>query len=172
MQRSIPILWGLVIVLLILNLALLYALNQVRLSAVETLDKVEATLDGLANESVVYNIEMNQAVPVKANVPLDQTVEASLDTVIPIDQVVAVPFKTSTGDITRTVPIKTDFPIDITAPVHLSKTIKVETVVQVKMTVPVKIDIARTPLAGYLKQAKLDIANLRSRLALQSGARQ
>jgi hypothetical protein len=170
MQRSIPILWGLVIVLLILNLALLYALNQIRLSAVETLDKVEATLDGLANETVVYDIKMNQAVPVKADVPFDQTMEVPLNTVIPIDQVLTVPFKTPAGDVMLDVPVKTDFPIDITVPVHLNKTINVETVVQLNTTLPVEIDIARTPLAGYLKQAKLDIANLRNRLALQGGA--
>jgi hypothetical protein len=170
MQRSIPILWSLVIVLLILNLALLYALNQVRLSAIETLDKVEATLDGLANEIVVYDIKMNQAVPVKADVPFDQTMEVPLNTVIPIDQTLTVPFKTPAGDVMLDIPVKADFPIDITVLVHFNKTINVETVVQLNTTLPVEIDIARTPLAGYLKQARGDIANLRSRLALQSGA--
>jgi hypothetical protein len=170
MQRSIPILWSLVIILLILNLALLYALNQVRLSAVETLGKVETTLDGLANAIVVYDINMNQAVPVKADIPFNQAMEVPLNTVIPIDQVLTVPFKTPAGDIMLDVPVKTDFPIDIMVPVHFTKTINVETVVQLNTTLPVEIDIARTPLAGCLKQAKLDIANLRSRLALQSGA--
>jgi hypothetical protein len=170
MQRSIPILWGLVIALLILNLLLLYTLNQARLTAIETLSEVETTLDGLAKEVIVYDIEVNQAVPMKAGVPLNRTLEIPLKTVIPIDQVLTVPFQTPAGEVVLDVPVKTDFPIDIVVPVDFNQTINVDTVVQLKTTLPVEIDIAQTPLAGYLKQAKWDIARLRSRLALQGKA--
>jgi hypothetical protein len=170
MQRSIPILWGLVIALLILNLLLLYTLNLARLTAIETLSQVETTLDSLANEVIVYNIEVNQAVPMKADVPLDRTMEIPLKTVIPIDQVLTVPFQTPAGEVVLDVPVKTDFPIDIVVPVNFDQTINVDSVVQLETTLPVEIDIAQTPLAGYLRQAKLDIAKLRSRLALQGKA--
>jgi hypothetical protein len=167
MQRSIPILWGLVIALLVLNLALLYAFNQARLIAIETLGEAETTLDSLANEVIVYNIEVNQAVPMKADVPLDRTMEIPLKTVIPIDQVLTVPFQTPTGEVVLAVPVKTDFPIDIVVPVDFNQTINVDTEIQLMTTFPVEIDIAQTTFAGYLKQAQSDIAYLRNRLALQ-----
>lgn len=166
MQRLTPVLWGLVIVLLILNLALLYALNRARLIAIETLNKVETTLDSLANEVIVYNVEINQAVPMKADVPFNQTMEVPLNTVIPIDQELTVPFQTPAGEIVVDVPLKTDFPIDIVVPVDFNETIHVDTEVELSTTLPVEIDIAQTQLAGYLEQAKLDIAKLRSHLTL------
>ncbi len=166
MQRSTRILWGLVIVLLILNLALLYALNRARLVAIETLNKVETTLDSLANEVIVYNVEINQTVPMKADVPFNQTMEVPLNTVIPIDQELTVPFQTPAGELVVDVPVKTDFSIDIMVPVDFNETIHVDTEVELSTTLPVEIDIAQTPLAGYLGQAKLDIAKLRGRLTL------
>jgi hypothetical protein len=170
MQRSIPVLWGLVIALLVLNLLLLYTLNQARLAAIETLSEVETTLDDLAKEVIVYDIEVNQAVPMKADVPLNRTMEIPLKTAIPIDQVLTVPFQTPAGEVVLDVPVKTDFPIDIVVPVNFDQTINVDTTVQLNTTLPVKIDIAQTPLVGYLRQAKLDIAKLRNRLALQGKA--
>lgn len=170
MQRSIPFLWGLVIILLILNLILLDALNLTRLTAIETLSKVEMTLDSLANEVIVYNIEVSQAVPMKADVPLNRTIEIPLNTVIPIDQVLTVPFQTPAGEVMLDVPVKTNVPIDIVAPVSFNQTINVDTVVQLNTTLPVEIDIAQTPLAGHLIETKMDIARLRSRLALKGRA--
>ncbi len=170
MQRSIPTLWALVIILLILNLLLLYALNLARLTAVETLGEVEATLDSLANEVIVYNVELNQAVPIRADVPFNQTMEIPLNTVVPIDQVLTVPFQMGGSEVELDVPLKADFPIDMVVPVEFNEVVNVDTTIQLNTTVPVEIDIAQTPLVGYLKQARLDIAQLRNYLALQGKA--
>jgi hypothetical protein len=166
MQRSVPFLWGLVIILLILNLVLLFALNLARLTAIETLDRVDTMLDDLSNEVIVYNVELNQPVPLKADVPFSRTMQIPLNTVIPIDQVLSVPLKTPTGDVVLDVPVKTDFPINMDVPVDFNETINVDTVVHLNTTVPVEIDIGRTSLVGYLGQAKLEIAKLRNRLTL------
>ena len=53
MKRSIRSLWILVIFLIGINIALILGLNWGRLAVVETLQKVEATLDGLAGERFV-----------------------------------------------------------------------------------------------------------------------
>jgi hypothetical protein len=169
MQRSIPFLWGLVIILLVLNLILLDSLNLARLTAIETLSEVETMLDSLANEVIVYNVEVNQAVPVKVDVPFNRRMEIPLNTVVPIDQELSVPFQTPAGEVMLSVPVKTEVPIDTVVPVDFNQTISVDTVVQLKTTLPVEIDIAQTPLAGYLNQAKLDLARLRSHLSLKRG---
>jgi hypothetical protein len=166
MQRSIPFLWGVVIILLILNLVLLSALNLARLMAIETLDRVDTMLENLSNEVIVYNVELNQPVPLKADIPFSRTMQIPLNTVIPVDQVLSVPFKTPTGDIVLDVPVKTDLPINMDVPVDFNETIDVDTVVHLNTTVPVEIDIGQTSLVGYLEQVKLEIAKLRNRLTL------
>lgn len=170
MQRSIPFLWGLVIIILIINLFLLDTLNLARLTAIETLTTIEASLDNLANEVIVYDIEVNQAVPIKADVPLNQTVEVPINTVIPIDQDVTVPFQMGSGQIEVEMPVQMNFPIDLVVPINLTETIRVDTTVQLNTTVPVEIDIAQTALAGYVKQVRLQIAQLKNRLALKDEA--
>jgi hypothetical protein len=170
MQRSIPFLWVLVIVLLILNLALLVALNLARLTAVETLARAEAMVDNLANEVIVYNVEVNQSVPIKADVPFSRTMNIPINTVIPINQVLRVPVQTPAGELVLDVPVNVDFPINTVVPVDFNETINVDTAVQLNTTVPVKIAVAQTPLAGYLRQAQAEIARLRSRLMLQSSS--
>ena len=167
MQRSIRSLWILAIFLLLLDLALLYGLNLARVAALESLNKVETTLDKLAHEVIVYNIEVNQDVPIKADVPLNQTMEIPLNTVIPIDQKLTVPFQTGAGEIEIDLPLQMDFPVDIIVPVEFNETIKVDTTIQLNTTVPVEIVIARTALADYLENARLDILQLRNRLTLQ-----
>ena len=168
MHRAYPFLWALVIILLLMNLAILYALNQVRLTAIETLSKVEATLDGLEHEVVAYDIEVNQAVPIVANVPLNQTLEIPINTVIPIDQVLTVPFQTGSGEIEIDMPLKTNFPIDMTVPVDFNETINLDTLVELNTTVPIEVEITKTSLAGYLTQARRDVMKLRHRLTLQN----
>lgn len=164
MQRSIPFLWGLVAILLILVLALLYELNRARLTVIQTLDEVETTLDDLANEVIVYNIDLNQPVPIKADIPFNQTMEIPLNTVIPIDQEVTVPFQTGSGEIELELPIKVDFPINIVVPVNFNENINVDTTVQLNTTVPVEIDIAKTPLLAYLNRARQNVSRLKGRL--------
>ncbi|MBE7551513.1 MAG: hypothetical protein HS126_10620 [Anaerolineales bacterium] len=169
-RLSISLLWGVVISLFILNLALLYALNLARLTAVEALGQAEATLDKLANEVVVYDVRVNQAVPMKADIPFNQKMDIPIKTVIPIDQEMKLPFKTPAGEIMLDVPIKADFPIDTLVPLDFNQTVKVDTVVQLDTTVPIEIAVAKTPLANYLKQAKLNVARLKNRLSFQGEA--
>lgn len=167
MQRSIPFLWGLVIILLTLNLALLYGLNRTRLTVIKTLSEVETTLDKLANEVIVYNIEVSQPVPIKADVPLKQTMEIPLNTVIPIDQELTVPFQTGSDEIEIDMPLKTDFPLKMVIPVDFDQVINVDTIVELNTIVPVEIEIGKTPLAGYLEQARANVAQLRNSFTLR-----
>jgi hypothetical protein len=168
MRRSIPILWGPVIFLLILNLALVYGLNRARLYVIDTLGYVETTLDRLASEVIVYNIRVNQAVPVKADIPLNQRMEIPLNTVIPIDQVLRVPFQTASGQIEVEMPLNTDFPINMRVPVDFNETISVDTVVHLDTSVPVEIEVGRTSLVNYLTEAKLKVSRLRDFLSFGS----
>lgn len=170
MRRSTLILWGIVIQLWILNLVVLFFLNQARLTAIENLNKAETMLDKLANEVVSYDIQVNRPIPLKADIPFKQKLDIPINTVIPIDREIQVPFNTPAGDVIIDVPLKTDFPIDMVVPVDFNQTVNVDTVVQLDTTVPVEIAVAKTPLLGYLEQIKQDLVRLRSRLSFQSEA--
>ncbi|GAB4530994.1 MAG: hypothetical protein Kow0063_09690 [Anaerolineae bacterium] len=170
MQRSIPFLWVLVIILLALNLLLLDILNMARLAAIDSLSKIEATLDSLATEVIVYNFEIDQAVPMKADIPFNRTVEVPLNTSVPINQVLTLPLQTPAGEIVLDVPVQTEVPINMVVPVDFDQTISVDTVVQLETTLPVEIEIAKTPLAAYLKQARSELAQIKRRLSLKRGA--
>lgn len=169
-RRSTLILWGIVIQLWILNLVVLFFLNQARLTAIESLNKAETMLDKLANEVVSYDIQVNRPIPLKADIPFKQKLDIPINTVIPIDREIQVPFKTPAGDVMIDVPLKTDFPIDMVVPIDFNQTVNVDTVVQLDTTVPVEIAVAKTPLLGYLEQIKRDMVHLRSRLSFQSEA--
>ncbi len=164
MQRSLPFLWLLVIILLTLNLALLAALNRTRLAAVDTLTRVEAMLNRLTNEVIIYNVELNQPVPFNAEVPFDQTLDVPLNTVVPVDQIMTIPLPG--GQTSIQVPVKTNVAVNVTLPVHVKKSISLSTTVQLKTTVPVKINLAQTSLAAYLTQARLLVSQLKNRLLL------
>jgi hypothetical protein len=168
LRKSVWILWVIVIILLLINVGLLYALNVARLTAVESLAKAEAMLEKLSQEVVVYNVPINQSIPVKADVPLNQTLQVPINTVIPIDQQMKVPLKTLAGDVMLDVPVKTDVAIDTVVPVDFNDTIRVDTSVELNTTVPVEIAVGRTSLAGYVKQARLDVAQLKYYLSLGS----
>lgn len=168
MQRSLSWLWGLAITSLVLNLILLFSLNLVRLKAVESLTRVELMMDQLANEVIIYEVPIDQAVPIKADIPFNQTVETPINTVIPIDQVVTLPLQTPAGEMVIDVPLQTDFPLDLVLPVSLNEIIRVDTVVDLEASIPVEIDIARTPLTTYLDLMRRDVSRLRNLLSLGS----
>ena len=167
MQRSIPYLWVLVIILLILNLLFLDLLNLARLAAVDGLSRLEVTLDALASEVIVYNIDVHEAVPLKADIPIDRTIEVPISITVPIDEVLTVPVQTAAGEIILSVPIKTEFPVDTVIPLELKETFVVDTMFQLDTTLPIEIDVATTLLAGYLRQANSQVGQLKRRLSLK-----
>ncbi len=152
MQRSIPFLWIVVIILLFLNLSVVYSLNQIRLVAIGTLVKVETTLDQLANHEIVYHVQVNQPVPVQAEIPFNQIID------IPLESIFSLPNRQAA-----------DIPQNLVIPVEFNDTIHIDTEVQLNTTVPVKVKLAETSLRSYLELAKLYSSQLRSYLMLRGG---
>lgn len=95
MHKSIPVLWVLVIILLVLNIVLLYSLNIVRTMAVDTLSRTEVMLNALAHEVIVYDVDVNTDLPINVAVPIsaersvDIETTVQLDTTIPVEMAVA-----------------------------------------------------------------------------------
>lgn len=166
MRRSLSnvILWLLVLILLAFNVALLFALNRARLLAIRGLTRSEAVLADFSNEVINYQIEVNETIPVSADIPFRRTVEVPIKTNVPIDTVFNVPLATPLGVIELDVPLKTEIPIDLVVPVTLSETVTIETEVPLALDVPITIDVAQTPIRGYLQEAEEMVSGLRAQL--------
>ena len=97
---------------------------------------------------------------------MNQRLEIPLNTVIPIDQVLTVPFQVGTDEVELELPVKADFPINMVVPIDFNEIINVDTTVALDTTIPVEIDIAQTPLVDYLDRVRQNVSQLKSRLTL------
>jgi hypothetical protein len=165
---SVPLLWGAIIALLVLNFITFFGLNQARLAAVKVLDEIDSTLEDFTTATIVYDLKVDETVPVQADVPLNYNANLPVDLVIPIDQSFQVPVQIPAGgQIILDVPFKANFPLNETIPIRINESTRVDTVVHLDFTVPIKIEIAQTPLVGYIRQTQANVAELKQRLAFQ-----
>jgi len=167
MRKLDIVLIVLVVVSLILNGVLLTGGGlllqrglKLRQMAVGVLDQATESLAALGNERIDYPVRIQQDIPVAANVPFNQTmvvpVPISFTAVVPVDLVL------TTMDLE--IPIDLTVPIDMEVPVTISQTIHVSTTVPLDMEIPVTIDVAETPLSGYLEQFRKALERLRESL--------
>jgi hypothetical protein len=167
---STVLLWVLVLLSLGLNVLLLSELNRIRLAAIDGLGQAETTLVDLSDEVISYEFEVDRTIPVMAEVPFQRTFQVPIKTSVPIDQVFNVPIETPLGVIDLDVPLKTEFPVDVVIPITIDETIGIETEVPLILTVPIALNIAETPLGGFLLQAQETLAGFRADLARPFGA--
>jgi hypothetical protein len=149
----------LVVVSLILNGFLLYALLSFREGLVSALDAARSSLVDMEEQPLLFAVTVDKVVPIQTTVPIEQTfvmplqLDYPLDTVvnthidIPIlgKQALAIPVQTVIPiSYTLEIPIQTAIPISLTY--HLQEEIPVEVVV------PAEISSSLTDLIGRLEE--------------------
>lgn len=176
---KIALLFLFVLVLLSLGLNgyLIWQLATVRAQAItsvralqpqisETIDQVDAELEGFKNSSLQFNIDVNRQIPIAAEIPFDEVIEIPVQVTVPISQNFATtinvdPFGTGfTVPMDIEVPIDMEFPIDQTIEVPINKTVAVSTTVPLSMTVPIAIDIGDTDLAPVIDRFRATLDSL------------
>ncbi|MEM7342892.1 MAG: hypothetical protein AAF485_01500 [Chloroflexota bacterium] len=165
MKRSTLILGVAVSISLLLNLTLLFGVNVIRLATLDTLNQTNQMLAQLAQETVVYYVALDQAIPVQASVPFQREMDIPVDTVIPIDQTFTLPLQTPAGEITVTLPLQANFPVNVMVPLSLDEQVDLDTNIHLKTTIPVNIEIGKTPLADYLTQSRSQLISLQNLLS-------
>ncbi len=127
------------------NLYLLWWLRGAESRAVGTALRA---LDRLAEEDarVQYRIRLAAGTPLRLDIPVDERLRVDLNTQLPIDTQVRVPFRSPFGTHQVTLPIKTTVPIRTVVPLHIRHTFRLRTQTQDELVVPLEVRIRDLPL--------------------------
>ncbi len=125
-----------------------------------------ATVSDLSDETISYTFEVNQGIPISATVPISKSVVVPIRATIPVSTVVIIPVSAGIlGSFDLNVPIRTMIPVNLDVTVPISETVNVATTVPLNVDVPIRIPIAETPLAGYLDNLDMALAEVERKLA-------
>lgn len=138
---------------LALNGIVIFALLEMRETAHRIVADAQALMTEIADDTFAYTIELDQDIPVVAEVPFSETFSVPINTVLPISTTVGVPVNLGVTTYRLTVPIETVVPVDMEVTVPVSQVVDISTVVPLNLDVPVEIAVVETPLAGYLRDA-------------------
>lgn len=129
-----------------LNAVLLWQLRHPeRLAApavTRLLDRLEAE-----DARLRYSVRIPVGTPLNFDIPFDQRYNVRINTVIPIDTRVRVPFRSPLGGTYQvSVPIRTDIPIRTVLPVHLRDTFRLRTATRAEIVAPLEVRVRDLPL--------------------------
>lgn len=122
-------------------------------------------LDALAQGTFVFEVDLNETIPVEASVPFRRELLIPVQTAIRIQQEIETTIEVD-GPLGLTVPVDVRVPIDLTVPVDLEipftvdETIDVATSTRIQLTVPIEIDVSQTDLAPLAASFSDDLAEL------------
>ena len=127
------------------NLYLLWRLRSAEDRAVGTALRA---LDRLAEQDarLQYRIRLPARTPIRLDIPVDERLRVNLNTQLPIDTQVRVPFRSPFGTHQVTIPINTVVPIRTVVPLHIRHTFKLRTQTQDALEVPLEVRIRDLPL--------------------------
>lgn len=155
----------LVILSLALNSAMLVYAWRIRaqVAALRTtvtgmLARALGDLQGFENLILHFMVRVEDSLPVRANLPVHDTLLIGIKTQVPVRQTVTVDVMVHTPLLNTKVPISVllplalDVPIDLKVPVEVECAIPVEMDIPVTLDVPVEIDLAQTELRSFIDQ--------------------
>jgi len=188
-QQSIPtslkiilaVLTGLVVISLALNMYLIYQWNQAQQQFVnvvtdlkpavaETFDNADKELAAFQESTLTFNVEIDQELPVNAEIPFNETIEIPVKLIIPFKQQIQTtvnvdPFNTGFEiPIDLNIPIDMEFPIDQVVPITIERTIPISTTVPLQLAVPININVADTDLAPFIDELRQGLDEFKTNL--------
>lgn len=123
---------------LVLNLYLLAQLRSPERWALPAIERALAPLTG--DDGVVsYTVSIPAGTPLNLDLPVNERFSIAVDTVIPINTTVRVPFDTPVGTRSVVVPIRTDIPVRTRLPLHVRHTFQLRTRTTQEISVPLRI---------------------------------
>lgn len=145
------LLWFLVFLSLALNGVLIYALFEVRESALNTIASLQNTVVQWRDQTIVVPVAVDQQIPFRSTVPISETLTVPLNFDYPLSTVVNTSVK---------IPLVGEqeiaFPIDTIIPVHYTLEAPVQVNVPISMSYHLQTEI---PVSVEIPQAWLDQIN-------------
>lgn len=107
-----------------------------------------AALDRLAEEDarLRYQILLPAGTPIRLDIPVDERLRVNLNTQLPIDTRVQVPFRSPLGTHHVVVPIKTTVPIRTEVPLRIRHTFRLRTRTEDPLVIPLELRVRDLPL--------------------------
>jgi hypothetical protein len=93
-----------------------------------------------------YRVRIPAGTPLHFDVPVDQTYRLRLNTRLPIDTRIQVPFESPLGRHTVALPIRANVPIRADLPVRLRDTFRLRTQTRTEYVVPLELPVRDLPL--------------------------
>lgn len=161
--------WFIVLLLLLglslgLHLWTFASLAYGRAQAREQLAALATQVAAAQQEVLVFDVPINQTVPVNAEIPLRQHMMIPISTTVVLNRSVAIPLTTPLGETRIPVPIDIEVPINTTVPVLISDTVAISAPVMLNLTLPIEIPISQSPFAHYLDALERTLDTLRKEL--------
>jgi hypothetical protein len=153
------------ILLLVTNGVLIYGMIRAQRAAASTLRTVRRTIQGISQDTFAYTFELQDEIPFKTSMPVNEEFTVPVETTIPVNTTVVVPINLGFTSYNLRVPINTVFPVSMEFTVPVSMTMDVDVSVPVDMEVPIEIPLGDTPLVAYLYEMDASLAELESQLA-------
>ncbi len=154
-------LWVIALISLVLNLALAGALVYGWVTARRFAADTATALETFSNQTITYRFRLNQTVPVRADVPFEQTLMMPVRQNLDIDTTVTVSQELPViGQVTFDVPIRANVPVSFDIPFVISETFPVYTDVPLNLEIPVELPIRDTPLKPAIDALIQPLKNL------------
>ena len=169
LKFTLVLLFVLVLVSIGISLFLLWQLVQLRQQAMDTINRLEpqleiafdqtdTRLEEFQQSTLTFNVEVDEMIPVRADVPFNETVEIPVQITIPIEEsfetIITLNALGAEIPVPVVVPVVMEFPIDEVVTVTISRTIPISTSVPLSLAMPVQIDVGETELAPYLQELR------------------
>jgi hypothetical protein len=149
---------------LALNGVVIFGSLKLRQTARGVVGDAQTLLAEMSNDTLSYTVELDQEIPISADVPFNEVLSVPVNTVVPISTTVRVPVDLGFTTYRLTVPIETIVPVDLEATVPVSQVVDVTTIVPLQIAVPIEIHIPETALADYLRDAEVMLERLEQQL--------
>ncbi len=150
---------------ILLHLIVVGFLFRTRMMVQQQLVALEASLEPIGQATFTLDVPVRRDIPIATSVQVRKTINVPIVTDVMIDTQVVVPISIPLIGVQKiTVPIKTTVPVKTIVPITLDETVPVNATVPLDFSIPIDIQLAKTPLAGYLQQLRRAIESLKDQL--------
>jgi hypothetical protein len=139
-------------------------LLSVRQTLRDEVDRLAASVQEAKTSQVIYDLAIDQQVPINIDVPIQRSLDVPIDTEVRINQTINLPVQTALGNFDIPVPLDTTIPVSTTVPIAFDQTVNISTTVPIRLDVPVQIDLGSGQVAGYLDRLYAALLEVRDKL--------
>ena len=145
-----------------LSFASIYQLRQIVRGHLEA----AVTKVGEARRQTVhYDFPVQQSFPVRATVPLNESLDVPINMTVPIRERINVPVDVPVlGRIELPVDLDFDVPVSTTVTVAIDRDIPIATDIDLNTTIPLDIDLGQAPLGDVLRDLEETLRELLEQL--------